>query len=142
MTVRAPKGLGRPGRALLRAVNLFLDEELLDLVAHEIAVLHEACRVADRLEQLRAALDGADLADPATVRLLAEERQQRLALANLLVTKLGLPTGLADAGSTPQSRRAAKAANTRWTQHRPPGLAVSDAASKAAQARWRTSDGA
>ena len=119
--MRAPNHLGRDGGRLWRRVARWLAEHdggpvLLD--PHEEAVLGEACRVADRLSELRAALDGADLADAAMVRLLAEERQQRVALSTLLIVRLGLPTGLADEprpkGSTPRSRRAQSAARARW----------------------------
>lgn len=133
----APDDLGDAGRELHRAVDAFLDEQHMLLDAHELAVLAEACRVADRLAQLRVAVDGLDLTKPAAVRLLSEERQQRGMLSNLLITKLGLPTGLADAPGTPRARRAQTAANTRWTEHRPAGPAVSDAARDAASARWR-----
>jgi hypothetical protein len=93
------------------AQNLIFDE-------HEIVVLTEACGVADRLAQLGEALAGWDSSDPASVRLLTEERLQRGALANLLVSKLGLPTGVVATepvkGTTPRSRRAQTAAQARW----------------------------
>jgi hypothetical protein len=115
-----PQDFGASGRALFRAVGAWLDEQKLVLDPHEVVVLHEACRVADRLAQLRAALDGRDLADAGAVRLLAEERQQRAALVGLLVSKLGLPTGAAGdgqvggPGSSPLSRRGLAGARARW----------------------------
>jgi hypothetical protein len=116
-----PRDLGPAGRAVLRAVGGWLEEQKLVLDPHELIVLHEACRVADRLAQLRSALDGRDLADAGAVRLLAEERQQRAALAGLLVSKLGLPTGavagdgqVGVAGSSPLSRRGLAGARARW----------------------------
>ena len=139
--MRIPTDLARHGRALLRAVGGFLDEQDMLLDPHEEAVLVEAARVVDRLAQLRDVLDGADLADAATVRLLAEERQQRLALSTLLVVRLGLPTGLVGEGATPRSRRAKRAATDRWA-NAPGGTVVSDAAREAASARWRRRDGA
>ncbi len=113
-----PRDLRAAGRALLRSVSGFLTAERLTLDPHEHAVLIEACRVADRLAELREALAGADLRDPAAVRLLAEERQQRLAMATLLVTKIGLPTGVAGdspaVGVSPRSRRGQAGARSRW----------------------------
>jgi ABC-type transport system involved in cytochrome c biogenesis ATPase subunit len=98
-------------------VTAFLDDEGMLLDPHEEAVLVEACRIADRLAQLRAALADADLSDVAAVRLLSEERQQRVALSTLLISRLGLPTGLVGEPVTPRSRRAQKAAQTRWQNH-------------------------
>lgn len=116
--MRAPEGLGPAGRSLWRRVGKWLaDHEgaAVTLDPHEQTILGEACRVADRLAELRAVLADVDLAsDAAGVRLLAEERQQRGALASLLVVRLGLPTGLADAPTTATSRRASKAALVRW----------------------------
>jgi len=113
-----PRDLQAAGRAVLQAVSGFLTCERLTLDPHELIVLHEACRVADRLAELRDALAGADLHDPVSVRLLAEERQQRLALATLLVTKLGLPSGVAGdnpaVGMSPRSRRGQTGARARW----------------------------
>jgi hypothetical protein len=62
-----------------------------ELAEHELAQLEEACRTRDRIAQLRAQVDsdGVMLASPQGARLhpaIAEERQQRLALARLLVT--------------------------------------------------------
>jgi len=119
--MRAPNGLGDAGGRLWRSVAAWMSEHpagSVQLDPHERELLAEACRIADRLGAMREALDGADLADTGTVRLLAEERQQRLALANLLVAKLGLPTGMpqevGSKGSTPRSRRAQRAAAARW----------------------------
>lgn len=115
--MKPPSDLDRDGRALFRRVARFLDEQNMVLDPHEAAVLVEGCRVADRLAQLRAVLDGADLTEAASVRLLAEERQQRLALSTLLITRLGLPTGLVGEPVTPRSRRAQQAAQSRWAGH-------------------------
>jgi hypothetical protein len=120
--MKPPDDLGTEGRELLSRISAFLDGydpdgRSLQLDPHEEAVLVEACRLADRLAQIRAVLVGADLAEPAGVRLLAEERQQRATLATLLITKLGLPTGLVGEPATPRSRRAQKAAHSRWATH-------------------------
>ena len=113
-----PKGLGPAGRASWRRIGKWTTSQNVEIDEHELVLLREAGGVADRLAELAEALDGWDPADPAAVRLLAEERQQRAALASLLVTKLGLPTGIIAAeptkGSTPRSRRAQTAARSRW----------------------------
>jgi hypothetical protein len=105
---------------------------------HEHAVLVEACCAADRLDSLRTTIDAADLADAHTIRLLAEERQTRTALARLLLGQLGLPSGVTDEDGvpvrqTPRSRRARKAANTRWSN---PTSESTGNARRAAAARW------
>jgi len=117
--VTLPRDLGRDGRSLLRRVIAVYDEHNLEPEAHERVILTEAARVADRLAQLRAALAGVELTEVAAVRLLAEERQQRVALSTLLVSRLGLPTGLGgeQPAATPRGRRAQQAANTRWAAH-------------------------
>lgn len=120
--MRAPAGLGAGGGRLWRSVASWLDQHpagSVQLDPHERELLAEACRIADRLGAMREVLDGADLTDAGTVRLLAEERQQRLALATVLVTKLGLPSGMPEEaspkkGATPRSRRAQRAATARW----------------------------
>lgn len=112
-----PRDVGPSGRALLRGVGAYFETEDLEPDEHEVIILVEAARTADRLEQLRRALADVDLTEPASVRLLAEERQQRAALAHLLTSKLGLPTGSPSTvvtGSTPASRGRQAAANARW----------------------------
>lgn len=121
--MKIPRDLRTEGKALLQRVTTWLDEEKMVLDPHEEVVLLEACRVTDRLSMLRKAIEGQDLATAGAVRLLAEERQQRTALANLLVTKLGFPTGVlsedeSSTGSSPRSRRAQNAANSRWGYER------------------------
>jgi hypothetical protein len=123
--MRAPVGLGADGRRLWRSVAAWLSEHeggAITLDPHEREILAEACRVADRIAGIRDALDGADLTDAGSIRLLAEERQQRAALASLLVSKLAFPTGMpADVpskGTTPRSRRAQTAARARWGDQR------------------------
>lgn len=120
--MRAPNGLGTDGSRLWRRVVAWLSEHpagSIELDPHERELLGEACRIADRLGSIREALDGADFTDAASMRLLSEERQQRLALANLLTSKLGFPTGMPQEtgqkkGRTPRSRRAQTAAHARW----------------------------
>ena len=120
--MRAPAGLGQPGKSLWRSVAAWLSEHPAGPVVldpWERVILGECCLIADRIGQIREALDGADLTDPAVVRLLAEERQQRVALSTLLIVRLGFPSGMpqevgAKKGSSPRSRRAQRAAAARW----------------------------
>jgi hypothetical protein len=109
-----PKRLEPSGRALWRRIAKWATAQNVEFDEHELVLIVEACGAADRLAQLADALDGWHPSDPAAVRLLAEERQQRALLASLLVSKLALPTGIVAAGSTPRSRRAQTAARARW----------------------------
>lgn len=88
--VEVPAGLGEPGEMLWLATM-----ERFELAAHEAALLEEACRVRDRVFELRAAVsaDGLMLESPQGLRLhpaVGEERQQKLVLARLLAT-LSIP---------------------------------------------------
>lgn len=92
--MNTPRGLGPSGRKLWNFVTA--ENEMLP---HEAALLEEACRTRDRITEMReqVAQDGTMLASSQGMRLhpaIAEERQQRLALARLLAT-LGVP-GLED----------------------------------------------
>lgn len=94
MSGRAPQGLKAAGKRLWEAT--LNDNELAD---HELSLLEEACRVRDRIRDLDAAVqaDGVMISSSQGSRVhpaIAETRQQRLALARLLVT-LGIP-GLED----------------------------------------------
>ncbi len=103
---RPPRGTGRAGAALWRAV---LAE--YELEEHELLLLREAVRTVDVLDDLAllVARDGAvvgssqgDRAHPA----LVEARQQRIALARLLAA-LRLPAGEESEGGSdrrPQRR--------------------------------------
>ncbi|KUF06765.1 hypothetical protein [Leucobacter sp. G161] len=87
---RAPRGLGDGGKRLWRSVT-----GEFDLAEHELAQLEQACRVRDRIGDLDGLVsdEGLMLASSQGARLhpaVAEARQQRLALARLLVT-LGVP---------------------------------------------------
>ena len=86
----APRGLGAAGRKLW-------DAGLADFdwAEHELAMLEEAARTRDRIVDLDKAVstDGVMLTSSQGMRVhpaIAEGRQQRLALARLLVT-LGVP---------------------------------------------------
>ena len=83
---RTPSGLRAPGRKLWEAIA-----GEYELAEHELAQLEEACRVRDRITQLRTQVDGDGLMISSSqgARLhpgVAEERAQRLALARLLAT--------------------------------------------------------
>lgn len=124
--VKAPANLGTRGRALWR--DVLADT---DLDAAGRVLLHEACRMADRLEQLDVLLRG-DVATWAVISdeygaggkrttkvvlddALGEARQQAATLRQLLATlKLGTATERAtERGSLDQlaSRRAARRAD-------------------------------
>ena len=116
----APKGLDPAGRALWRRVGKWAESQTIEFDEHELVLLTEACHVADRIWQVSAALDGWHPADPTALRLLVEERQQRQLLTLILVTRMGLPTGITSVepgvkGATVRSRRAQRAINARWS---------------------------
>lgn len=107
--VRVPTGLKAAGRSLWKSST-----EEFELAQHELALLEEACRVRDRIRDLDKAVneDGVMLSSSQGARVhpaIAESRQQRLALARLLVT-LGIP-GLDD--DLPPARRARAATGAR-----------------------------
>lgn len=99
-----PVGLGRRGRAIWRVV---IGALVLD--AHEGAILAEACRTADRLDALDAAIrkDGMLLPDRRPHPALAEARQQQITLTRLIAS-LRLPADLAQPERRPQRRGAAR----------------------------------
>jgi hypothetical protein len=90
-----------------------------ELGPDEVGALIEACRTADELADLRAALTG----EPMTVTgstgqtvahpLLAELRRHRETFSRLL-ERLSLPAGGEDVGATPAQKRAQRAAQQRW----------------------------
>ena len=108
----APRGLSKAGKALWRAVL-----EPYELDEHEVLLLKEACRVADRLDRLDAEAAagtvtvtnhrGDQVAHPA----MTEARQQAIVLTRILAS-LRLPSGDEDDGalSRPQRRGSARGA--------------------------------
>jgi hypothetical protein len=87
-SVRYPKGLGASGRRLWKSV--LTDYELEQ---HEEALLVQACRTADTLEDLQCVIDAEGvLLDTKPHPALVEARQQRLVLARLIVA-LRVPLG-------------------------------------------------
>ncbi len=113
--LKRPAHLGAAGRKLWVAILAAVVDEY-ELDARELALLEKACGTADTVALLEKALatgsavvtgpHGQILVNP----VIAELRQQRLALARLL--------GAIDLGdvdeTTPASRRARHAAQARW----------------------------
>jgi hypothetical protein len=96
---RAPAGAKTAGRALWRAVLA-----AYELEEHELALLRQACRVADACDDLQVLVDAegpvvAGRAHPALVEL----RQQRIVLARLIVA-LRVPLGEDEAAERSQYR--------------------------------------
>jgi hypothetical protein len=106
----APKGIGKAGRALWRAVT-----GEYDLGEHERLMLVEACRIADRLDRLHAEAESSEVTvtnhrgDLAPHPALVEARLQAIALTRL-VASLRLPAGDEDEPGRPQRRGAARGA--------------------------------
>lgn len=101
-----PKGLRSAGRRLWKSV---VDE--YELEAHEALLLRQACRCADRLDELATIVeaqgvmvDDGQRTNPAAV----EHRQQSITLTRL-VASLRLPSGDEDE-ARPQRRGAARGA--------------------------------
>ena len=87
---RMPAGLTGSGRSLWRSTVA-----QFELEEHELALLREACRVADAIDKLQAAVDRDGVLDESSqgVRAhpaLVELRQQRLCFAKLLAA-LAIP---------------------------------------------------
>ena len=88
----APRGLKASGQRLWKSTV-----EVFELEEHELGMLREACRTADSIDGLQAAVDrdGVLNESPQGLRAhpaLVELRQQRICFARL-VAQLGLPTG-------------------------------------------------
>jgi hypothetical protein len=102
-----PDGLLMAGKSLWKSVT---DEYELD--THESLLLLQACRCADRLDAMAAALEGAPLTmvnfkgDQVAHPLLTESRQQSLTFSRLLAS-LRLPSG---DEARPQRRGASRGA--------------------------------
>jgi phage terminase small subunit len=111
----APDDLKAEGAALWGAVTA-----TYSLRSDELALLGEMCRTVDDLATMREALaaDGALVTRGSRGQarahpLLGEMRASRLLLIRL-ASQLGLPDDEEAPGSTPASRKAARAANERW----------------------------
>ena len=105
-----PKGLQVAGKRLWRSIA---DDYELDV--HEEALLLQAGRTVDRLDDIAAALESESLTvtnfkgDPVAHPLLVEQRLQSITLSRLLAS-LRLPSGEQDDGALkrPQRRGAAR----------------------------------
>src|SRR5690349_14200534 len=107
--ISAPAGLSASGERLWRDVA-----GVYDLDVHEELLLHEACRVADRLDRLHEEA----AANPVTSKntrgdlvphpALTESRQQAIVLTRLIAS-LRLPSGDVET-ARPQRRGAARGA--------------------------------
>lgn len=110
---RAPAGLSRRGKGLWRDVV-----GIYDLRPDEIRMLEDACRTADLVEQMTAALKNASLTvcgsqgQPVINPLVQEIRQHRQVMRSLLIA-LKLPTE-DDRDGAARSDAARKAAHARW----------------------------
>jgi len=112
VTQPTPSGLRVAGKRLWRSI---LDDYELD--EHERAMLLEACRSVDLLDQLDAAVrrDGAMVESPQGVKAhpaAVEARQQKIALARLLAA-LRLPAGAEGDAEQRQDRRPARRVGVR-----------------------------
>ena len=121
--LRSPVDLGAEGRRLWRSLEVWRAGERLVWDPHELVLVTELCRTADRLYAIREAIGSVDAREPSWVRLSSEERQLRLQFART-VSAIGLPSGVPSEGTggTAASRRGQAAARARWTPK-----AVSDA---------------
>jgi hypothetical protein len=109
----APRGLGRAGKSLWRGVNAEFG-----LAPHELAILVQCCRCADRLEAIEAELAAVPLTvagstgQPRAHPLLAEWRAQARVLESLS-RALSIPLPGEDVGRR-RSPSAREAAVQRW----------------------------
>ena len=116
---KPPTGLTSAGKALWRAIVGDLAEGM-ELDARELAVLEAACRQADVVAALEQVVkrDGVTVLGASGQRRLngavSEARQGRVALARLLGE---LDLAGEQAPQTAGTRRARKAAETRWAAH-------------------------
>lgn len=84
--VRPPRGIGRAGRVMWASIA-----DRFDLEPHELELLRQIARVADRIEACDVAVDAEGvLVEGRTHPLLIESRLQRLTLGRL-VAALRLP---------------------------------------------------
>lgn len=118
---RAPANLSESGANLWRAIVAQVSEDGLVLDARELRWLHDACREADQLALLEAALEVAPLMvlgsqrQPVANPMIGEARRCRVTIAGLLA-RVGLDdpevaagTGRGSRTTSTSARRAALA---------------------------------
>src|SRR5215203_2680809 len=113
--IEPPTGLGAAGAYLWKSVV-----EVYVLTPAELAMLEQACRTADELQRLEAAVRALpELTSKGSTGqlkphpLLAEVRAHRQLLERL-TTSLNLPDDTEEVGTRASSRHARKAAKGRW----------------------------
>ena len=122
---RVPKGLGAPGKALWKTITGDLSAGW-QLDSRELHLLERACRVEDEMRKLEAVVDqdgptSRGSAGQLTVHpAILEGRQLKLAQLRLLSSLELEDPAAARVGATPASKRARRAAESRWgrNQHR------------------------
>ena len=113
---RPPQSLDQAGRTLWRAVT-----GAYDLAPHEAELLRQACRVADHLARIDAALMDSDVVvegysgQPRSHPLLAASADQRRVLDGLF-RSMALPMPAEEEGRR-RSPAAVAAAQARWRAH-------------------------
>jgi hypothetical protein len=101
---KPPPDLKQSGRVMWSALV-----ERLHFDAHELRLLHEACRASDRCDDLDRALreQGAVLPSGRPNPMLRESREQAITLARL-VTAMRLPEDITDPAGRRSQRRGAR----------------------------------
>jgi hypothetical protein len=98
---KPPADLKRSGRVLWAALV-----DRLDFDAHELRLLHEACRASDRCDAMARALgrQGVVVRGGGPNGLLRESREQAITLARL-ITAMRLPDDLSEPAGRRSQRR-------------------------------------
>jgi hypothetical protein len=117
---KPPAGLGTAGRQLFRQIARAVAQDDLELTAPEHRFLWSAAKLTDRIAELEAAIDGADMVvpgyngQPVAHPLLTEIRQHHLLVSQLLARlKLDVPEDAGVLGAAGVNKARA-AANKRW----------------------------
>jgi hypothetical protein len=123
---RAPSGLLRAGRRLWKSIVEDADSQDIELDALERSYLEDACRLADRIDQMETTLAQSETGlmvkgyqgQPVAHPLLGEIRQSRqlraLTLARIRVTPPAGKGSEAGGALLPMGVQQRDAANARW----------------------------
>ena len=123
---RAPSGLSRAGRRLWKSVIEDANSQNIDLDSLEKSYLEDACRLADRIDQMETTLAESETGlmvkgyqgQPVAHPLLGEIRQSRQLRGQLLARiKVTAPAGKeSESGGVvlPMGVQQREAANARW----------------------------